>query len=256
MNILLSRSSRMAMAVAVPLAIFSVGGVAAQQSGASGDNPASAGMDHGGMDHGGMDHGGMDHGMGHGAMGGGGMGCGMGAGMGAGTGGGMGHGMGCGMGHGGMSREGGADHEAHGQGGKASMPMARMMCRTGEHVEARLAYLKAELKPTEAQAAKWNVFADAIRESGSKIADFCASLKKAQAGEAEGDRATPHGVLDQLALMERNMTAHLDQVRTVRAAAEPLFAVLTDEQKKIAEEIMTGMMGFGMGKGKMGMGKM
>lgn len=39
------------------------------------------------------------------------------------------------------------------------MDPGMMMCRMGEHVEGRLAYLKAELKITEAQMPQWNAFA-------------------------------------------------------------------------------------------------
>jgi hypothetical protein len=242
MSILFSRSKWMAIAVAIPLAAWGVGNVAAQQGGTA-PGAAPSGMDHSGMDHGGMGHGGMG-GMGQGGMGHGGMG-----GMGHG---GMGHG---GMGQGGMSQEGdaaatgGSGHEGHGMGG--GKMMRHMMCRTSEHVDGRLAYLKAELKPTEAQTPQWNAFADAVRDSQRKLADFCAAMKKAHETETDQDKAKPHSVLDQLAMMEKNMTAHLDSVRTVRAAAGPLFAVLTEDQKKTAEEIMTGMMGFGMGMGKM-----
>ncbi|BBU60473.1 hypothetical protein MSC49_04080 [Methylosinus sp. C49] len=176
-------------------------------------------MDHSGMGHGGMDHGGMDHGA---------------------------------MGQGGMSREAteGDSHgmAAHGQG---KGPMVPMMCRTAEHVDGRLAYLKAELKPTDAQTPQWNAFAEAIRVSGRKVAEFCAASKEERARPAEGEKAASHGLLEQLAHMERNMTIHLESVRAVRSAAEPLAAALTPEQKKIFDETMTGLMGFGMGMGKM-----
>jgi hypothetical protein len=194
----------------------------------------------GGMPMGGMDHGGMGHGMGgmdHGSSGSegtdhGGMGHGMG---------GMGHGGGMMMGHG----MGGMDHGAMGRGG--GMMMGHMMCRSAEHIEGRLAYLKAELKLTEAQATQWNAFADAFRASAQKTAQYCATLHE------QTEKGAPSGVLAQLGLMERNMMAHLEEVRSIKAAAEPLFATLNEEQKKTAEETMKGLMGLGM---EMGMGKM
>jgi hypothetical protein len=255
------------IAATLALMAYGPGTAAAQQTdGATKAAPSDAGhaMDHGGMGHGGMDHGGMDHGrmggggmggmdhgsmgqgeMGHGGMGHGGM---MGGGMGGGGHGGMDHGS---MDKGGMSmgksESGGMDHGAKGHGG--GMMMGHMMCRTAEHVEGRLAYLKAELKLTDAQAPQWNAFADAVRDSGQKVAKFCATMKEERekdAKEAEAGKAKPHGVLQQLDMMERHMSVHLESVRAVKSAAEPLFAFLTDEQKKTAEEIMTGMMGFGM----------
>jgi hypothetical protein len=199
-------------------------------------------MGHGGMGHGGMGHGGMGHG-------------GMGQGMNHGGGGKDGEGGCHGMGASGGGQEHGGGHGAHGQSeGKsaaAPMMMGQMMCRTGEHVEGRLAYLKAELKLSDAQSSQWNAFADAVRASGRNVAEHCASLKEQHAQDEKDGQAKPHGVLGQLGRMERNMTVHLESVRTVRSAAEPLFTVLTEEQKKIAEDTMTGMMGYGMGMGKM-----
>lgn len=262
MSILVSRSKWMAIAVAIPLAAFGVGHVAAQPSGTAPGTAAPSGPDHSGMDHSGMGHGGGGMGGGMGGMGMGGMGMGHGGmghgGMGGAGMGGMGHGGsggGCmgGMSHGddAAQKTGAAGHEDHAMGGGKGSMMGHMMCRTSEHVDARLAYLKAELKPTEAQAPQWNAFADAIRDSQKKVADFCAAMNRAHESEPGKDKAKPHGVLDQLAMMEKNMSAHLDSVRTARTAAEPLFAVLTEDQKKTAEEIMSGMMGFGMGMGKM-----
>lgn len=166
-----------------------------------------------------------------------------------------------GMGHGGgmmMGGAGGMDHDAKGQDGKehGGGMMMKHMCRPSEHVEGRLAYLKAELKPTDAQTPQWNAFADAYRASAQKVGQYCASMKDQMA------KGMPSGILQQLGMMERNMTAHLEFVRAVKGAAEPLFGVLTDEQKKIAEETMSGVMGLGMGGmmrggmgGMMGMGK-
>ena len=45
-------------------------------------------------------------------------------------------------------------------------PMGLMQPR---HVEGRIAYLKAELKITDAQAQQWNAFADALRQSAKAM---------------------------------------------------------------------------------------
>ncbi|PWB82851.1 MAG: hypothetical protein C3F11_09815 [Methylocystaceae bacterium] len=211
-------------AAAVGFMVWGQGAAMAQQSPGTSAGSGPAGMGHG------MEHGAMDHGQDHGGMS-------------------MGHG---GMGHGGHGAMGGGmsgsesdgmGHGASGHGG--GMTMGHMMCRTSERIEGRLAYLKAELKVTEAQTPQWNSFADAVRTSGQKVARYCASLKE------ESGKEKPSGILQQLGLMERNMTAHLESVRAIKSAAEPLFGVLTDEQKKTAEETMTGLMGFGMSMGKM-----
>ncbi len=180
--------------------------------------PAQAQPDatgHGGMNHGGMRHGGM------GGMGG------------------MGHGSGRGaMDHGAM---GGKDH-----GGGM---MKEMMCGFTEHLDARLAYLKTELKITDQQAPQWNAFADAWRAVAQK-----ASAKCAIADEYQMDGK--QGVPGKLSMMERHMTDHLEIVRAQKAALEPLYNVLTDDQKKAANETLTRVMKVGMPMGGSGMGGM
>lgn len=60
------------------------------------------------------------------------------------------------------------------QGG--TMPMMRGMQQNGmmpmmgmaDHVEGRIAFLKAELKITDAQLPQWNTFADALRSNARR----------------------------------------------------------------------------------------
>ena len=204
------------LATATAALIFSAG-VAMAQAPQSPPAPAG-GMDHGAMGH---DMKGMDM-KGMGGMGG------------------MEHGGGMGGMMGGME---------HG-GGMAGM-MRHMLCGVTEHVEGRLAYLKAELKLTDAQQAAWNTFADAYRATTQKTAKVCAEMDAAGA-----DHSMHKGVLGHLTIMEHHMSDHLDSVRGLKAAIEPLFAVLTEEQKKTADHVMTHIMGIGMsmGGGMMGGG--
>jgi LTXXQ motif family protein len=39
------------------------------------------------------------------------------------------------------------------------------------------------------------------------------------------------------------MNAHLEALRKLKAAADPLYAALSDEQKKTADELLMGPMG-------------
>jgi hypothetical protein len=176
-------------------------------------------MDHGAMGHdmkgmGGM--GGMDHGAGGGGM--------------------------AGMSHGG----GGMGGMGQGGGGMGGGMMQKMLCGVTEHVDGRLAYLKAELKLTDQQQAAWNTFADAFRASTQKTAKVCAANEAAAAGG--GDHSMHHGVLGHLTMMERHMSDHLDSLRGLKAAIEPLYATLNDEQKKTADHVFTQVMEIGMGK--------
>ena len=48
---------------------------------------------------------------------------------------------------------------------------------------------------------------------------------------------------DKLATREKIMTAHLEALRKFKAAADPLYAALSDEQKKTADLLLMGPMG-------------
>lgn len=211
-----SRANRWAVSAAALMFAAGMSLAQAQQDGA----------DHSKMDHDGANKG--DH-AGHGGM----MG-----GMGGMMGGMMGGGM-SGMSHGGGADSGGGMHGM----------MKRMMCRMTEHVEGRLAYLKAELKLNDSQTPQWNLFADNYRAASQKTAQLCDAIDK----DADG-HAAHGGVLGHLSKMDHHMSAHLESVRAIKGAIEPLFASLSEEQKKTANQVMTGIMGLGMGGGMGGMG--
>jgi LTXXQ motif family protein len=134
-----------------------------------------------------------------------------------------------GMGHEGMMSHEGMGHEGMGPG--------MMMCGMGTHIEGKLAYLRAELKITDAQMPLWNAFADAYRSNGQKRAQHCAAMKE------HGGAMMPSDILDKLNMMEQHMTMHLESVRAIKATLQPLYAALSDEQKKTANEILKGPMG-------------
>jgi LTXXQ motif family protein len=47
-----------------------------------------------------------------------------------------------------------------------------MMGMMGEHVEGRIAFLRAELKITDAQVPQWNTFADALRANAKRMGEM------------------------------------------------------------------------------------
>jgi hypothetical protein len=126
---------------------------------------------------------------------------------------------------------------------EGGMPMMRMMMGQGgmpmmaKHIEGRLAFLKTELKITDAQLPLWNAFAQAMRDDASTM------------------QAMPHPMMgmnkaatlpDKLAARETMLTARIEAVRKLKAAADPLYAALNADQKKTADEIMLGPMGMMM----------
>ena len=119
-----------------------------------------------------------------------------------------------------------------------------MVCGFAEHVDGRLAYLKAELKLTDSQTGAWNAFADAWRATAQKAKQKC------DAADMRADNSKP-AVLNKLSMMENHMVDHLEVVRAQKATIESLFTNLSDEQKKTANETLTGIMKVGMSMGDM-----
>jgi hypothetical protein len=48
---------------------------------------------------------------------------------------------------------------------------------------------------------------------------------------------------ERLERMEKFFSSHLESLRTMRAALQPLYAVLSDDQKKTADTLLRGPMG-------------
>lgn len=115
---------------------------------------------------------------------------------------------------------------------------------TIDRVEGRIAFLKTELKITDAQSETWNAFADVLRNNSKKLGELRASMD-------------PQALLvDRLAWQEKWLTARAEDTRAIRNAYTDLAARLSDEQKKSAEQLLAphvGMMAMmsGMGSGLM-----
>jgi len=132
-------------------------------------------------------------------------------------------------------------------GGAGSMPMRMMAGQDGMsgmpmmagHLEGRLAFLKTELKITDAQLPLWNAVADAIRANAKSMSEM---MSGAMTGGAQPSATLP----EKLATREKMLTVHLEALRKLKAAVEPLYASFSDEQKKTADELLMGPMGMGM----------
>ena len=144
----------------------------------------------------------------------------------------------------GMQSQGMPGGAMAGPGGMPMIGMMRMMMgpdgmgMMAGHVEGRLAFLKTELKITDAQLPLWNAVADAIRANAK-------SMSEMMSGGMMGSSQTAT-LPEKLALREKMMTAHLEALRKFKAAVDPLYAALSTEQKKTADELVMGPMGMMM----------
>ncbi len=108
--------------------------------------------------------------------------------------------------------------------------MARRASLLFDHVEGRISFLKTELKITDAQVPDWNRFADVLRSTASSMREM-----HQQVMQGGGFSAT---LPDRLDLREKMLSAHLDALKSFRAAVEPLYKSFSDDQKKTADELM------------------
>lgn len=142
---------------------------------------------------------------------------------------------------------------------------------TIDRVEGRIAFLRAELKITDAQADAWNGFADVLRANAKRLAEVRVAIMP-KPGDAQ-PASTLAARLDQ---QEQWLAARLDGTRAMKSAFAKLNEALSDDQKKTANDLLTPHMGMGamammpaqrppeqkeqgrmhgMGMGNMGMGK-
>ena len=96
------------------------------------------------------------------------------------------------------------------------------------HVEGQLAFYKTELKITDAQAPQWNAFADVVREGAKKLQAAFEGATRSPAGASAIDQADRKIML---------LSARLDELKAVTEATRSLYAVLSDDQKKTANEL-------------------
>jgi LTXXQ motif family protein len=124
---------------------------------------------------------------------------------------------------------------------------------TIDRVEGRIAFLRTELKITDAQSVAWNAFADTLRNNAKYLGEVRASMVS-QPGASQS-------LVDRLALQEKWLLARLEGIRAIKSALTNLVGALSDEQKKTADELLAPHMGMGamacaMQSGQMGSGQM
>jgi hypothetical protein len=116
-----------------------------------------------------------------------------------------------------------------------------------DHVEGSIAFLKAELMINDAQMGPWNEFAVAFRANAKRLTELRAFMTS-----PANVAATPS--LDRrLDVQERALATRLDNVRAIKAPVAKLYAVLSDDQKRAADQLLPGYVG---GAGMMGAGGM
>ena len=129
---------------------------------------------------------------------------------------------------------GGPGMRGGGWGGGMMGMMAGNAAIMADHVEGRLAYLKTELKITDTQSAQWTKFADAMRATAGLMTGMHQQMMQG---------GLPDTLPARLDLHETMLSSHLEALKDLRAALDPLYASFSGEQKKLADQLMPGPMG-------------
>ena len=104
-----------------------------------------------------------------------------------------------------------------------------MMMDFGPMMAGRLAYMKAELGITDAQTAAWDGYATAVKARASNMQGMhTAMIKVMQAGTA----------LERLDERTKVMESMVESLKALRPATETLYAALSDDQKKKADQLL------------------
>jgi hypothetical protein len=101
--------------------------------------------------------------------------------------------------------------------------------RMGTVVDARLAYLKGELAITEAQTEAWNAYA----EAATTRVDVMQGMRESMFSVMQEGSAT-----ERMDARIGGMEAMLEAMKALKPATENLYAALTDEQKKVADQLI------------------
>lgn len=127
--------------------------------------------------------------------------------------------------------------------GMMNCPMMGMMGQP--RTEGRVAFLKAELKITDAQESSWTAYADTLRNLHQGMAS--------QMQEMMGTGMMGHGMMGQGMMMqgaERNpapkalnsriqmMETMLEHLKTLQSATSALYETLDEDQKATADDLL------------------
>ena len=105
---------------------------------------------------------------------------------------------------------------------------------TIDRIEGRIAFLKVELKITDAQTEVWNGFADALRANAARLGEVRGSMAKP---------GTTQTLADRLDRQEQWLSARLEGTKAIKTAFIKLNETLSDEQKKTADDLLAPHMG-------------
>lgn len=113
------------------------------------------------------------------------------------------------------------------RGGMPGMAMGPGMVDMTERFDGRLAFLRTELRITDAQATTWDAFADALRTSRKHLLEARQQLSQAYSSST-----------DRLEKYEQHLSARLEALKSARTSFAKLHGSLDEAQKRTADELV------------------
>ena len=98
------------------------------------------------------------------------------------------------------------------------------------HIEGRIAFLKAELKISDAQSAQFNKVADVMRANAQDADTAIKSMR--------GDRDQKKSAVERLEMKSKFTAMRAEHEQRFLAAFKPLYDSLTPDQKQAADEMV------------------
>lgn len=135
-------------------------------------------------------------------------------------------------------------------GAQPQAPEKRALRKPSERVDARLAEARAALKITDAQQPQWESFSNVLRKQARDMDQRVEQHRAqrdaggAQGADAAGARASQRpearnvSAIERLERRQQRMAEHSARLNDVIAAAKPLYAAFTPEQKQIADTML------------------
>ena len=99
------------------------------------------------------------------------------------------------------------------------------------HIDGRIAYLKAELKITDAQAPQFERVAQAMRDNANAMDQAMQQMR--------GSRDQQKSAVDRLEARTQFAALRAQSSQRFLDAFKPLYASLSDDQKKAADEMLS-----------------
>lgn len=131
-------------------------------------------------------------------------------------------------------------------GAEGSGPQARQSAHRQHHeqrafrsptdrMEARLAYLKTALKITDAQQPQWDAYAETRRKQAREASQ---RMQKRKSGMAERQKGVQPTAIQRMERRQATLAAASTRLNETLAATKPLYAALSPDQQKIADEVL------------------